>query len=161
MTDFLMTEAGIRQLQARYADAVWRKDYTAFGDCFAEDAEWRIAGEVWQGRKACVDLLATFMDRFDRVRMTLQTPIIHIDNGVVTGRTDVIEHNILKDGQRNITIGNYYDRFVQEGGLWRFSWHYYQLYYLGPPDMSGQFYKIKDFGPPSAMPPLDEPPMPL
>ena len=161
MSDFYMAEIGIRQLQARYADAVWRKDYRAFGECFTENAEWRIAGHVLQGRKKCVDLLAMFMDKFDRVRMTLQTPIIHMDSENVTGRTDVIEHNILKDGQRNITIGNYYDRFVHEDGLWRFGWHYYQLYYLGAPDMSGKFYEIKDFGPPGTMPPINEPTMPL
>lgn len=44
MTDFSATEAAIRQLHALYADAVWRKDYESFGDCFTEDAEWRISG---------------------------------------------------------------------------------------------------------------------
>lgn len=32
LTDFIAAESGIRQLQARYADAVWCKDYEAFGD---------------------------------------------------------------------------------------------------------------------------------
>ena len=33
MTDFLMAEAGIRQLHSRYIDSVYRKDFAAFGDC--------------------------------------------------------------------------------------------------------------------------------
>ena len=50
MTDFLAAESGIRQLHARYLDAVWRKDFDAFGDCFAENAEWRIGGKILRGR---------------------------------------------------------------------------------------------------------------
>ncbi len=45
MTDLAAADNGIRQLHARYADAVWRKDYPSFGDCFTEDCEWRIAGQ--------------------------------------------------------------------------------------------------------------------
>ena len=59
MTDFAATEAAIRQLHARYVDAVWRKDYVAFGDCFTTDAEWRIAGMVLHGRAEIVATLAS------------------------------------------------------------------------------------------------------
>ena len=31
MQDFVATECAIRQLHARYADAVWRKDANSFG----------------------------------------------------------------------------------------------------------------------------------
>lgn len=161
MSDFISAEAGIRQLQARYIDSVWRKDFLAFGDCFTEDAEWRIAGRVLRGRIACVNLLKEFIGNFDRVRMTMQTPILDVSEGTATGRTDVLEHNILTNRQRNITIGTYYDRFVQHGGRWMFAWHYYQLYYLGPSDMSGKFYDVTDYGPPFEMPRLDEASTPL
>ena len=49
MSDFANIEAAIRQLHARYCDAVWRKDIAAFGDCFAKDAEWRIGGQETAG----------------------------------------------------------------------------------------------------------------
>lgn len=152
MTDLAAADAGIRQLQSRYIDAVWRRDYDAFGDCFTADAEWRIAGRTLRGRQACIDFLAEFMPLFDRVRMTMQTPILSVADGSVTGRTDVFEHNILADRSRHITIGTYYDRFVEDGGRWRFASHFYQLYYIGPPDMSGDFHDVTDFGPPPAMP---------
>ena len=152
MTDLPAADAGIRQLQSRYIEAVWRRDYAAFGDCFCTDAEWRIAGRVLRGRQACVDFLAEFMPLFDRVRMTMQTPILDVGERSATGRTDVFEHNILKDRTRHITIGVYYDRFVEAGDRWRFAAHFYQLYYIGPPDMSGDFHEVADFGPPPAMP---------
>ena len=44
MTDLVVADCAIRQLHARYIDAVWRKDIDAFVDCFAEDAEWKIGG---------------------------------------------------------------------------------------------------------------------
>ena len=40
MTDFLAADSGIRQLHARFVDAVWRKDGDSFADCFTEDGEW-------------------------------------------------------------------------------------------------------------------------
>jgi hypothetical protein len=43
MTDALIAE-GVGQLQAPYADAVWRRDRDAFLDCFAAEGEWKIAG---------------------------------------------------------------------------------------------------------------------
>ena len=55
MTDQIAVETAIRQFHALYADAVWPRDYDAFGDCFTEDAEWRIAGMVLRGRPHLCD----------------------------------------------------------------------------------------------------------
>jgi len=52
--DLLLAELAIRQLHVKYADAVWRKDFVAFGDCFAEDCEWRIGGMILRGRDEIV-----------------------------------------------------------------------------------------------------------
>lgn len=156
-TNLLAADVGVRQLQARYMDAVWRRDWDAFGDCFTEDAVWRIAGRIVEGRRHCVEFLQEFMPLFHRVRMTMQSPILEVHDGGASGRTDVLEHNILKDMTRHITIGVYYDRFVDGGDRWRFASHFYQLYYLGPPDMSGDFHELEDFGPPPAMPGPDAP----
>jgi uncharacterized protein (TIGR02246 family) len=157
MHDRLFAESGIRELQGRYVDAVWRKDFTAFADCFTADAQWRIAGRVLRGPAECAGMLEAFIEHYDRVRVVLQAPLVAASGDTATARTDVIEHNVLRAGGRHLAMGTYYDRIVrQDDGRWRFSWHYYQLYYLGAPDMSGRFYPLKDFGPPFAMPALDE-----
>lgn len=157
MTDFIVAEAGIRQLHARYIDAVFRKDYPAFGDCFTEDAEWRIAGMVLRGRPEITGLLERLMDNFHRVLMTFRTPILEVGDGVATGRTYVTEQNAFKTGRPGSTIGAYYERFVDQGDRWRFSWRIFQLQYMGPPDLTGSFFEQPDYGPPPAMPPLDAP----
>jgi ketosteroid isomerase-like protein len=156
MTVFADALAGIQQLQARYIDSVWRRDVAAFGDCFTDDAEWRIAGRVLRGRTECTEFFAESMRRFDRVIMTMQYPVLHVENGRASGRTQVLEQQILKDRAPGFSIAVYYDRFIQQSDRWRFAWHHYQLYYLGPPDMSGRFFPVKDYGAPFAMPERDE-----
>jgi ketosteroid isomerase-like protein len=61
MSDFVSAEIGIPQLHARYVDAVWRRDFKAFADCFAEDAEWRIAGLILRTRKEIDETMRLMM----------------------------------------------------------------------------------------------------
>ncbi len=157
MTDFVAAEAGIRELHARYCDAVWRKDYVAFADCFAADAEWRIAGMVLQGRAQIAGTLERLMGNFHRILMTFRTPILDVGDGVASGRTYVTEQSAFKNGRPGTTIGLYYERFVRQGDRWRFSWRLFQLHYMGPADLTGSFFDQADYGPPPAMPPLDAP----
>jgi hypothetical protein len=155
MTDFLVAESAIRQLHARYTDAVWRKDYQSFGDCFTEDAEWRISGMVLRGREEIVQTIEHLMSRYRCVLVTLRTPILEVGRGTATGRTYLTEQSIKSDGQPFGLIGTYYERFVDQGDRWRFSWRLFQTHYMGSPDMSGSLFDNLDFGPPPAMPELD------
>jgi hypothetical protein len=155
MTDFVVAEAGIRQLHARYLDAVWRKDYESFGDCFTEDAEWRITGLVLRGRAAIVESLKSRLPSTHRVLMTFRTPLLSVGDGIATGRTYVTEQNAFKNGRPGSSIAIYFERFVEQGDRWRFSWRLFQLHYLGPADLTESFFDNPDYGPPPAMPPLD------
>jgi ketosteroid isomerase-like protein len=155
MTDFAATECGIRQLQAAYADAVWRKDFDAFADCFAEDCEWRILGMVLCGRAEIKAAIHTRTAKFRRVLMTFRTPVLDINNGAVSGRTYVTEQNVFLDGRPWMAIGTYYEHFVDHGDRWRFAWRLFQAHYIGPPDLSSSFLDNPDYGPPPAMPPRD------
>jgi hypothetical protein len=157
MTDFNIVECEIRQLHARYCDAVWRKDFDAFADCFAHDAEWRIAGNIFKGRNNIKEAITGIMAKFSRILMNLQTPILEVGEGVAQGRTYSTEHTRLITGERGLSVGTYYERFVDDGDRWRFSWRLFQLHYSGPPDLSGPFFDNPDYGPPPAMPSLGEP----
>ena len=64
MTDFAAAEAGIRELHQRYTDAVWRQDFEAFAQCFAEDGEWRISGMALKGRPQIKETIAAILARF-------------------------------------------------------------------------------------------------
>jgi uncharacterized protein (TIGR02246 family) len=151
-------ETAIRQLYARYVDAVWRRDVEAFVACFAADAEWNIAGRRLRGHDEIGSGFLAFMAPAERVMMQLGPPAIDVGAPTTaTGRTLVSELIKLLDGRAMRTIGVYYDRFVRQGGHWRFGWRHWSLTYYGPPDFSGAYYDSPDFGPPPAMPPRDEP----
>lgn len=161
MSQFAEAEAGIRQLYARYADAVWRKDAQAFGACFAKDGQWRIAGMVLQGRAAISEAIARILAGANRVLMTFQTPILDLEDGSrASARVYVTEQCSWADGRSNLNIGRYYDRIIAQDGQWRFDWRLFQALYTGPADLSGQWFDEPDFGPPPAMPPLDAMPPP-
>lgn len=158
MSRFLEAEAGIRQLHSHYTDAVWRKDFTAFAGCFAEDGEWRISGMVLRGRDEIAGTIEKIMKNASRILITFRTPIIELTPEGASGRTYITEQCSWKHLPPNISIGRYYEDFVEEDGRWRFRWRLFELHYSGPDDMSGTWHEHPDYGPPPAMPPRDRTP---
>jgi hypothetical protein len=155
MMDYLRVEAGVRQLHARYADAVFRKDYASFGECFTEDAEWHVGGYVLHGRQNITAFLNERISQSHWVLLTFRTPLLEIGDGTATGRTYVTEQNAYRHAPPTTNVATYYERFVELGGIWRRAWAFFQLHYSGPADLSGRFFTPQDYGPPPAMPLLD------
>jgi len=157
MTEFVVADSGIRQLHARFIDAVWRKDAEAFADCFAEDGEWKIAGMHICGRGEIGSTFGKLMGVCDRVQILLGMPVLDVEQGTATGRIHVTELAKMSDGSSAMTIGVYYDRYVEEGGRWRFQWRHFGLHYRGPIDLSAELVDCPDYGAPPGMPGQDEP----
>jgi ketosteroid isomerase-like protein len=156
-TEFLLAEAAVRQLHARYVDAVFRADLDAFGECFAEQAEWRVGGKVMRGRNEATAFMRNVFPQFERLFMTFRTPLLNIDNsGALSARTYVSENSRFADGRPFAPIGIYYEHFIREDGRLRFKWRLFQTHYAGPPDLTERFFDLPDYGPPPAMPPFDE-----
>jgi hypothetical protein len=156
MTDFVVAECAIRQLHARYLDAVYRYDFESFGDCFTEDCRWTIGGAVLHGRKAIVEYnRKLFTEKFKKLFITLRTPILDVGDGVASGRTYFSGQNVLIDGTPYFPTGIYYERFVDQGDRWRMAWRMFETHYHGPADLSGTFFQNPDWGPPPNLPPLD------
>lgn len=157
MTDLIAAEFAIRQLQARYADALWRKDPNSFAELFARDAEWKISGMHLKGREEIRETFAKYMVHMDRSLMTFRTPIVDEVDGVLTSRTYVTEQNRFADGQCAATLGIYYERFVEEVGRLRFAYRHWNMHYIGPADLSADFFDTCEFGPPPGFPGPDDP----
>lgn len=153
----MLAQCAIMELHALYTDAVWRKDVAAFGDCFAEDAQWRLSGFVLEGRRTIMEFMEAAFDKYRRILLTFRTPILDLQENGLSSRTYVTEQSLLADGTPYAPIGTYYERFAEEGGRLRFTWRLFMTEYIGPPDISGQFYDTPDFGAPPAMPGLDQP----
>ncbi len=155
MSEYLLAEAGIRRLHARYADAVFRKDFCTFADCFTEDAEWRLGEYVLRGREEAVDFLRSKISNSHFVLMTFRSPLLELGQGTAAGRTYVTEINAYQDAPPSHTVATYYERFVEQFGVWRRAYAFFQLHYMGLEDFSGKFFAPEDYGPPPAMPPRD------
>src|SRR4030095_15557802 len=135
---------GIRQLHARYIDAVLRVDYDAFRACWTEDAEWRISGNVFRGRDEILGFFKRAMVNFHRVIMTFRTPLIELTDAGARTRIHVTENNGFKNGRPGASIGTYYEKLVQQDGQWLRSWALYQLHYMGPSDLTGDYFEQPD-----------------
>ncbi len=157
MNDFVLAESGIRQLHARFADAVWRKDTEAYAQCFAEDAEWKIATMHIRGRAEIAGTFGKLMAACARVQMITGTPLLELGQGTASGRLQITELAKMADGSSAMTLGVYYDRYVEHAGRWLFQWRHFGLHYRGPADLSAALVECPDYGPPPGLPGADEP----
>ncbi len=157
MTDPIATDYGIRQLHARCADAVFRKDADAFSECFAWTGEWKIAGMHIRGRDDIRDKFSLLLSPCELVQLLTGTPVLEFSEEGVSGRLQVTELAKMQDGSAALTIGVYFDRYVEEDGRWCFGWRHFGLHYRGPIEMPADLVPCPDFGPPPGMPGPDEP----
>lgn len=158
MTDFVTADCGIRQLHARFVDAVWRQDDTSFSECFAKDGVWKIAGMAMRGRETIAEGCRNLLGRCERIQLVSGQPILEVvGEGEAIGRLQMTEFAKKKDGSTAITFGVYYDRYVEEDGAWRFAWRHWSMAYHGPTDLSGTFIEPVDYGAFPGMPGADDP----
>jgi len=156
MTDFMVADCGIRQLHARFTDAVWRQDAASFADCFARYGVWKIAGMVITGRDEIGDACVRLLGRCERIQLVSGQPILEVGEGVAIGRLQMTEFARKHDGSSAITFGTYYDRYVEGDGAWRFQWRHWSMAYHGPVDMSGTYIVPPDYGAFPGMPAVNE-----
>ena len=157
MTDLWVADSGIRQLHAHFVDAARRKDARAAADCFVEDGEWKIAGLHMRGRAEIAATFDRLLGACEHVQIIPGLPVLEVGDGTASGRIPMTEFARMLDGTFAMTLGVYYDRYVDEGARWRFRWRHFGLRYRGPADLSAPFVDSPDYGPPPGMPGPDEP----
>jgi ketosteroid isomerase-like protein len=119
----------IRELVEAYGDAVFRKDADMWGDCWADDAAWFIAGFEKRGRAEIVGLWQGLMADFDLAAFYLTAGQVHVDGASATGRWYLLE--LLKPGKPGpfIQFISYYDDRYGKGadGRWRMAERRYTI----------------------------------
>jgi uncharacterized protein (TIGR02246 family) len=158
MSDLVTVDCGVRQLQARMIDAVWRQDDKDFSECFTRDGEWKIAGMHFRGREQIAEACRNLLGRCEKIQLIAMPTILQLeDDGTAVGRHHMMEFAKMADGTSAMTIGIYYDRFAEEDGRWRYRWHHWSTKYRGPTDLSAAFIQSSDYGSFPTMPGPDEP----
>jgi ketosteroid isomerase-like protein len=132
-------ELAIRDLVARYIDAVNRYNPSDWAATWSESASWNLMGMEVAGRDAIVELWSGAMSGFEFAIMMLNSGTLDIDGDTVSGRWYVTEHLKPVEGDANITLGVYDDRYVREGDQWLFARRHYNVMYQGAADYSGNF----------------------
>ena len=126
-------ELAIRDLNARYIDAVNRYSADDWSATWAEDASWDLLGHeveaTWQGA----------MGSFEFALMMLNSGTLQVDGQRATGRWYLTEHLKPKDGDANMVLGVYDDEYSCESGSWLFTRRRYRILYQGAPDLSGNY----------------------
>jgi len=126
-------EREIRDLVARYSDAVNRRDAGAWGETWAVDARWRLGGRITHGRDAIV---RRWTETMERVPFVLQLPsfgVIDLDAPGPRGRW-YIQEIVQRPSGSSITFGVYADHYVHEEGRWRFARRRFDALYRGADD---------------------------
>jgi len=131
-------ELAIRDLVARYADAVVRRDESAWGDTWAEKGEWTVMGRTATGREQVVELWNTLMATLPFVIQLPHSAMLSIDGDRATGRWYITEHGQRADGAGMQMFGVYHDEYGKEDGRWRFIRRRFDPLYAGAPDLSSQ-----------------------
>ncbi len=134
-----LDELAIRDLNARYIDAVNRFNAEDWIATWSPTATWDLMGHVVEGGEAILATWQGAMGGFDMVVMMLNSGTIQVSGEQATGRWYITEHLVPGEGDANMTLGVYNDEYALEEGRWVFTRRTYQVIYQGPPDLSGNY----------------------
>lgn len=116
--------AAIRVLNDRYADAVNRRDATAWGALWAEDGAWDLMETRVEGRAAITGLWVQAMAGFGFVGFFSQVGALAVAGDRAEGRVwthEVLDGPAETGGGERRPLGRYDDRYVKRGGEWLFA----------------------------------------
>jgi uncharacterized protein (TIGR02246 family) len=132
-------DLALRNLMARYIDAVNRNDAEAWIATWAEDGVWHLMGEPVTGREPILALWQQMMANFEFALMLPNSCLFSVDGTAATGHWYL--HEYLRDQQgTGITVlSRYQDTYVKQDGQWLYRARHYDMIYSGPGDLSGTY----------------------
>ncbi len=143
----LLAESEIRQLIARYGDAVFRLDPEAYRSCWAKDGVWHAFGNSFRGVDAIVGFWYDFMKSNVPMAWHIASNLLlEIDGETARGRSYINETPQFADGRIAVAMGVYHDRFIVEDGRWCFASRRFDPLYVGSVDMTSPFIELPKFG---------------
>lgn len=132
MSGSVADELAIRNLVARYADAVWRRDGDAWEATWATEGTWTLPGghEV-AGRNNIRAAWERAMSRYPTVVQLIHQGEIRFDDHAATGRWYLSERGTTVDGDPIDHVGAYDDTYIAGDGGWRFLTRRFEVIAVG------------------------------
>lgn len=142
-------DLAIRDLLARYVDAIHRRDCDGWAATWAPDATWTLpdvsnadAELVMDGRDDIVAGWLAAMTGYPFVAHILHSGVVKWDGpDSASGRWYVTEIVEAEDGSRFHFYGVYNDRYVRLDGHWLFKARVFSLLYMGDAAWNGDTFR--------------------
>jgi uncharacterized protein (TIGR02246 family) len=135
----LEDELALRDLMARYVDAVNRYDPEAWIATWAEDGIWNLLGTPVEGRDNILALWQQMMATFEFAIMMPNSCLFQIDGDSATGHWYLHEYSRDLEGNVSAILSRYVDTYTRREGEWLYQSREYGFIYNGAPDLTGSF----------------------
>ena len=132
-------ELALRNLMARYVDAVNRYDADAWIATWAEDGVWHLLEQPTRGRADILILWRQMMASFEFALMLPSSCLFQVDGDAASGHWYLHEYIRDVQGVGSTILSRYQDTYTRRGGQWLFQSRRYQFLYRGPADLSGTY----------------------
>lgn len=125
----------IRNLVARAADGVCRRDTALWAGTWSRDGVWALFDSEIVGRDEIRERWVKGMAKYSNVNLLVFNGQVFLD-GADDGHGTwyILEVNRTVEGETSMMIGVYDDRYVRTDEGWRFARRQYHKTYLGPVD---------------------------
>jgi hypothetical protein len=124
-------ELAIRNLVARCADAVSRRDVETFESTWAENGTWDLGRVTAHGRAEVVSVLKSAFDRYAWMVQIMASGEVAQNAAGAQGVWYVIELQQAADDEVRLLVGRYHDTYVRESGTWVLLARKFQVSYRG------------------------------
>lgn len=153
LLDELEIDCAVRNLTARYCDAVTACDVDLFASLWTTDADWVVAGaRTTSGRERIVRLFARLRSEYLLCTQELMsgsvTPLVVASPRAADAQWQIREYQWKTDAAVSCVVGIYRDHVVLDDDQWRFARRSFDVLYRGPVDLTGTV------TPPHADPPV-------
>jgi len=132
MSQITLNTLAVSQLNARYCDAVMRRDSDAWRSLWHRKSRWFFLGEWLEGQDAVVARWEEAMSGFPVVYHQINSEIIDATNDEASSRVYIDEEIVTADGDSLRFIGVYNDHCVKEDNNWLYLTRRFDLIYQGP-----------------------------
>jgi hypothetical protein len=139
--DHVEVDRAVRNLTARYCDAVARNDGELFASLWTDDADWVAAGHTTSGRERIARVFGKLRGGYVLCTQELMSGYVEsLDGGERAGadaRWQIRELQWKAEEPVSCVLGIYSDRVVFDGAAWRFARRQFDILYRGPVDLTG------------------------
>ncbi|MEZ5571529.1 MAG: nuclear transport factor 2 family protein [Halioglobus sp.] len=135
----LADELALRNLMARYVDAVHRRDAQSWIATWVDDGMWNLLGNPVHGRDNILGLWQQMMDGFEFALMLPSSCLFEVEGDSASGHWYLHEYTRDLQGNTSTIISRYQDTYAKRDGQWLFQSRHYNFLYNGPADLSGTY----------------------